>query len=202
MKARLLALLWARRPRLRRCVQGPHRSRRVFTRLTGSQWSADFVVTGDGAPSVISDFTCIFPKLPLQRSRSGASPAGWDSLIVQPDTALHSPGFFDSLALGAGIGTGASVGGFDAVKFSFLGGGSSAPAALRHQRCEFPRRLLGPDDVTAVAAVPEPETVGSSSSGWVLLQAVGMRQNRQQLLSRSAHEALSLSADSWRSRRQ
>jgi hypothetical protein len=185
MKARLLALLLGAAT-----IGAPLSSAAAsiavtFHQIAGSQWMGDFVVTGDGSPSVINDFTIYFPDASFATLSLGASTAGWDSLVVQPDTALHSPGFLDSLALGAGIGTGASVAGFE-VKFSFLGAGAPPPLRFDINDANFHAVYSGLTTVTAVAAVPEPETV------WLVLVGLGalagrrVRQNRQQPQSRSA----------------
>jgi hypothetical protein len=98
---------------------------------------------------------------------------------------LHSPGFLDSLALGTGIGTGASVSGFD-VKFSFLGAGTPPPLRFDINDANFHAVYSGLTIVTAVAAVPEPETVVLLLVGLGALGGRRMRQIRQQLPSRSA----------------
>lgn len=150
--------------------------------LVGNQWAVDFTVTGDGSPSVINDFTIYFPDATFASLSLGASPVGWDSLIVQPDTTLHSPGFLDSLALGAGIGTGASLGGFE-VKFSFLGAGTPGPLRFDINDANFHAIYSG---LTTVTAVPEPETA------WLMLLGLGafagrrMHQQRKQFESRRA----------------
>ena len=185
MKARVLALLLgAATIGAPLCSQAASISA-TFHQLAGSQWIGDFVVTGDGVPGVINDFTIYFPDASFASLSLGASPAGWNSLVVQPDAALHSPGFLDSLALGAGIGSGASVGGFE-VTFNFLGAGS--PPALRFDinDANFHAVYSGLTIVTPAAAVPEPETA------WLVLVGLGalagrrLRQSRGQLPSRSA----------------
>jgi hypothetical protein len=186
MKARLFALLLgAATIGAPLCSEAASISA-TFHQLTGSQWIGDFVVTGDGSPSVINDFTIYFPDASFAAlSLGAASPAGWDSLIVQPDTTLHSPGFLDSLALGSGIGTGASVSGFE-VKFNFLGAGSPLPLRFDINDANFHAVYSGLTTVTAVTAVPEPE------AAWLVLVGLGalagrqIRQGRQQLRSRSA----------------
>jgi len=69
----------------------------TYKPVSGNQWLVDFVVTGDGAPAAINDFTIYFPDASFASLSLGASPGGWDSIVVQPDTTLHSPGFLDSL---------------------------------------------------------------------------------------------------------
>jgi len=128
----------------------------VYHPLTGHQWTVDFTVTGDGSPAVINDFTVYFPDASFSALSLGASPSTWDSLVVQPDTTLHSPGFLDSLALGSGIGNGASVSGFD-VRFTFLGSGNPPPLRFDINDANFHAVYSGLASVT-VAAIPEPET--------------------------------------------
>ena len=127
---------------------------------------------------------CISPKLPLQRSRSAPVPPAGTASSSNLTRRCTRPGSSTRWRSGPGIANGASVGGFE-VKFSFLGAGSPPAAALRHQRCEFPRRLFGADDVTPSLQCPSPRRHGWSSSGWVPLQARRMRQHRQQLQSGS-----------------
>ena len=152
----------------------------TYKPLIGNQWAVDFIVTGDGSPSVINDFTIYFSDATFASLSLAASPAGWDSLVVQPDITLHSPGFLDALALGTGIGNGVSVGGFE-VKFSFLGAGSPPPLRFDINDANFHAIYSG---LTTVTAVPEPETAWLMLAG---LAIVGgrMRQQRQQRRTRS-----------------
>jgi len=132
--------------------------------LVGNQWFVDFVVTGDGAPPVINDFTIYFPETSFAALVLNPGPVGWDSLIVQPDPGLHSAGFLDSLALGSGIGTGASLGGFE-VKFNFLGQGT--PPALHFDINDANFQPLFSGVTTLAAAIPEPEIA------WLMLLGLG-----------------------------
>jgi len=182
MKARLVALLLGAATLGAPSYSAAASISVTFQHLAGSQWMGDFVVTGDGSPSVINDFTIYFPDASFASLSLALSPAGWDSLVVQPDTTLHSPGFLDSLALGTGIGTGASVGVFE-VKFSFLGAGTPGPLRFDINDANFHAIYSG---LTTVTAVPEPEIA------WLLLIGLGavagrrMRQQRNQLQPRSA----------------
>jgi len=145
--------------------------------LSGTQWAVDFVVTGDGTPSVINDFTIYFPEATFASLSLATSPAGWDSLVVQPDTTLHSPGFLDSLALGPGIGSGSSVGGFE-VKFSLLGGGNPPPLRFDINDANFHAIYSGLTLVTA--AVPEPDIAWLMLAGFGAIVGGRTRQQRRQ----------------------
>ena len=147
--------------------------------LTGQQWTVDFTVTGDGSPSVISDFTVYFPVASFTALALGASPSAWDSLVVQPDANLQSAGFLDSLALGGGIGNGASVGGFD-VRFTFLGAGNPPPLRFDINDANFHAVYSGLT-TAAVAAIPEPETVWLMLLGLGAIAGARLRQRRSPL---------------------
>ena len=148
----------------------------TYRPLTGTQWAVDFVVTGDGTPTVINNFTIYFPETSFAALSLASSPAGWDSLVIQPDTALHSPGFLDSLALGAGIGSGTSVGGFG-VRFSFLGSGNPLPLRFDINDANFHAVYSG---LTSVTAVPEPEIAWLMVLGLGAIGGARMRKLRQQ----------------------
>jgi hypothetical protein len=147
----------------------------TYRPVTPNQWLVDFVVTGDGTPSVINDFTIYFPDATFASLSLAQSPAGWDSLLVQPDPTLHSAGFLDSLALGTGIGNGGSVGGFE-VKFNFLGQG--VPPALHFDinDANFHAVFSG---VTSVTAVPEPEIAWLMLLGFAAIAGSRIRAKKQ-----------------------
>lgn len=143
--------------------------------LTGNQWFADFVVTGDGAPPVINDFTIYFPDASFANLALNSSAPNWDSLLVQPDTGLHSPGFLDSLALGSGIANGASLGGFE-VKFSFLGQGIPPALHFDINDANFHPLFSG---ITSVTAVPEPEVAWLMLLGFGAIAGARIRTQKQ-----------------------
>jgi hypothetical protein len=150
----------------------------TYKPLTGNQWVVDFTVTGDGSPSVINDFTVYFPDTSFAALSLVASPAAWDSLVVQPDTALHSAGFLDSLALGSGIANHASVGGFE-VQFSYLGAGTPPALHFDINDANFHPVFSG---VTAptITAVPEPEVAWLMLVGLGAIAGTRIRRQRQQ----------------------
>ena len=145
-----------------------------YHQVAGNRWFADFVVTGDGSPSVINDFTVYFPDTSFAAIALNASPVNWDSLIVQPDTTLHSPGFLDSLALASGIGTGISLGGFE-VAFTFLGQGTPLALHFDINDANFRPVFSG----TTVAAVPEPEMAWLMLLGLGAIAGARVRKQRQ-----------------------
>jgi hypothetical protein len=94
----------------------------------GNQWTYQYVLTASAGDPDIQEFTVFFDRNTYKNIAVINSPAQWDSLAVQPDIALQSDGFFDSLALGPGLLPGETVGGFS-VMFDFLGSGT--PGAQR-----------------------------------------------------------------------
>ena len=134
-----------------------------YQQVAGNHWFADFVVTGDGSPAVINNFTVYFPDTSFAALVLNASPGNWDSLIIQPDATLHSPGFLDSLALGSGIATGASLGGFE-VAFNYLGQGTPPALHFDINDANFQPILSG----VTVVAIPEPEVA------WLMLLGLGV----------------------------
>ena len=70
-----------------------------FSQLAGNQWQTDLVLVNDGTPEQITGFTVYFDQSLFTDLSIANSPADWDSLVIQPDLALASPGFFDSFVL-------------------------------------------------------------------------------------------------------
>lgn len=93
------------------------------TNLSGNVWQYEYTVINDSLSSAIDEFTIHFDRDLFFNLNVEASPAGWDSIVVQPDPGIPADGFFDGLALGAGLAPGAAAAGF-AVSFEFLGAGS------------------------------------------------------------------------------
>jgi len=145
-----------------------------YHQLAGNHWFADFVVTGDGSPSVINNFTVYFPDTSFAALALNSSPATWDSLVVQPDTALQSPGFMDSLALGSGIATGTSLGGFE-VAFNYLGQGTPPALHFDINDANFQPVFSG----ITVAAIPEPEMAWLTLLGLGVIAGTRIRKQAQ-----------------------
>jgi len=145
-----------------------------YHQVAGNHWFADFVVTGDGTPSVINDFTIYFPDTSFAGLVLNLTPANWDSLIIQPDTTLHSPGFLDSLALASGIATGTSLGGFE-VAFNYLGLGTPPALHFDINDASFRPVFSG----ITVAAVPEPQMAWLMLVGLGAIAGTRVRKQRQ-----------------------
>jgi len=95
-----------------------------FEQLIGSTWTVEFEVTNDGEPLELTGFTVYFPQALFSNLSVAATPVAWDTIVIQPDLALASPGFFDSLLLDsmAPLLLGQTQAGFRA-EFIFLGVG-------------------------------------------------------------------------------
>ncbi len=119
---------------------------------TGPTWQAQLVLTNDGAPAQIGHFTLYFDESLFSGLALLQSPAGWDSLLVQPDTAIPAPGFLDSVVLAPKppLALGQQQGGF-AVQFAYSGIG--APASLRYQIVDDQFKVLFQG---LTVSVPEP----------------------------------------------
>jgi hypothetical protein len=98
---------------------------------TAGQWEVALNIINDGTPPSIANFTVFFDGPSFSSLTTLASPAGWDSIVVQADPGLASPGFFDSAASATEVlGAGQSQSGF-VVGFAYTGVG--APSSLRYQ---------------------------------------------------------------------
>jgi hypothetical protein len=110
---------------------------------TGAKWIYTYTVTNSSIAAGISEFRVFFPVGDFDDLEVVGSPAGWDSIAIQPDPGIPDDGFFDSLLLdGAPIGVGESLGGF-AVRFSFFGSGTPG-----NQRFE----VLDPETFDVIAS--------------------------------------------------
>jgi hypothetical protein len=134
------------------------------TALGGDAWRYDYVVKNDGSPASIDEFT-IFFELGLYADLAvAASPAGWDAQVVQPDSNIPADGFFDALALGAGLLSGEEA--LFSVTFTYSGPGT--PGTQSFDVVDpLTFNVIESGRTAAAAVVPEPGTA------WLLLAAVG-----------------------------
>ncbi len=93
--------------------------------LGGGHWEYTYEVSNHSLPVVIEEFTIWFELgsfAQLAVTTQDPPAGGWDELVVQPDPVLTDDGFYDALALSAGIAPGETVADF-AVSFEWLGAG-------------------------------------------------------------------------------
>lgn len=128
----------------------------------GSQWKYDYTITVPAGEPSVDEFTIFFAPTFYSNLAVAATPLGWAPLVIQPNTAIPADGFFDALALGVGIGPGASQGGFT-VSFDFSGAGT--PGAQRFDIVDpntfstLQTGFTSAAAVTAPSVVPEPNTL-------------------------------------------
>ena len=126
------------------------------------RWRYDYVVANAAADSPIEEFTVYFALGAYANLAVVLPPsANWDSLVAEPDADIPDGGYFDALALAAGIAPGASLGGF-AVTFDYLAAGT--PGAQSFEIVD-PHTFVVLSSGTTTA-VPVPAT------GWLLATAL------------------------------
>jgi hypothetical protein len=124
--------------------------------LGGDAWRYDYVVKNDGSPAAIEEFTIFFDVGLFADLAVAASPADWDPLVAQPDPGLPADGFFDALALGAGLLDGEEA--LFSVTFTYSG--LDAPGAQAfHVVDPASFDVIASGFTRAAVAVPEPGTL-------------------------------------------
>lgn len=85
-----------------------------FFNTAGSHWTAQFSVTNTGSLPEVNNFTIYFDQAYASNLRLLASPTAWDTIVIQPDSALASPGFMDALVIdsASALRAGQSASGF------------------------------------------------------------------------------------------
>lgn len=153
--------------------------RTTVSKVGSSTWDVSFSVMA-GAGQTVEAFSVYFDWARASNIRVQASPGSWDSIAIEGDASLSADGFFDSLALGAGIASGATLGGFTA-RLNWLDAGG--PGALRYT-INDPMSFAALESGTTVAAaapmapIPEPSTWALMAFG---LAATCAAQKRRRL---------------------
>ncbi len=92
-----------------------------LTALGGDVWRYDYTLSNIGPAENFDEFTVYFDAPGVTGITALATPAGWSSLVVQPDPLLPDAGFFDALNLSGPVPAGSVISGFS-VAFSYLAG--------------------------------------------------------------------------------
>ena len=91
--------------------------------ISGNTWEYSYTVNNDMLTVDIEEFTIFFDVGLYENLVATSTPVDWDPLVIQPDPFIPDDGFYDALALAAGISPGNSLGGFG-VQFDYLGAGT------------------------------------------------------------------------------
>ena len=146
-----------------------------LTNLTGTTWAYTYNVTNDTLVSSIDEFTIFFDVNLYANLAVDSTPASWDPIVIQPDTAIPDDGFYDALALSTGIAPGDSLGGFS-VQFDFLGAG--IPGEQFFDVVD-PTTFASLDSgLTQASAVPLPAAIGLFASGLAFFSAFELKSRR------------------------
>ncbi len=92
-----------------------------LTALGGDVWRYDYSLSNIGPAESFDELTVYFDAPGITGITAVATPAGWSSLVVQPDPVLPDAGFFDALNLSGVVPAGSVISGFS-VSFSYLAG--------------------------------------------------------------------------------
>ncbi|MCR5881926.1 hypothetical protein LRS03_03240 [Rhizobacter sp. J219] len=125
------------------------------TSLGGDVWRYDYRLVNDGPALAFDEFSVYFDAAGVTNLSVAASPAGWSSLVVQPDPQLPDVGYFDALHLSGLVPAGSTLGGFSVL---FTAGQGFVPGAQRFELLlsePFTTVYSGMTEA-AVSAVPLP----------------------------------------------
>lgn len=119
--------------------------------LGADMWRYTYTLDNTAGAVAFDEFTVYFDLPNVSALVGFTSPAGWDSLIVQPDPNLPDAGFFDALHLAGPVAPGSTVAGFS-VDFSYASG--QTPGAQRFELVSSASSQTVFSGITSV--VPEP----------------------------------------------
>jgi len=120
--------------------------------LGGATWEYTYTVANDTLGADIEELTVWFDLGLYDNLTPTVTPSDWDPLAINPDPGIPDDGYYDVLALAAGIAPGDSLGGFG-VSFDYLGTGT--PGSQLFEVVD-PNTFALLDDGTTVPATPGP----------------------------------------------
>ncbi|PKG99732.1 PEP-CTERM sorting domain-containing protein [Paraglaciecola sp. MB-3u-78] len=135
--------------------------------VNGNTYQYDYTIFNDDIAAGIEEFAIFFDYNTTENLAVVASPAVWDSLVIQPDTGLPDDGLFDSLALASPISLGGSLGGFS-VQFDWLGS-NSGPVAQAFEVYN-PSTFAVLASGSTLSSVPEPASLAMILIGLLLIK--------------------------------
>ena len=141
-----------------------------ISNIGGNRWEYTYSVTNDSMSSAIEEFTIYFNLGLYDNLTVSNTPADWNAIAINPDPAIIADGFYDALALAAGIAPGATVSDFS-VSFDWLVAGIPGSQFFE---------VVDPStfdvlDSGNTAPVPEPGTLLLLGSGLIALIGMGKR---------------------------
>lgn len=145
------------------------------------RWSASYSLDGV-LPSPNQGFTIYFDAANFSDLSGPITSVGpeWDTLLIQPDISLSSPGFLDVASL-ASLPT---FSGPFTIQFTLLSGGQPGLQDFEVYTLDPGFSIIQRGQVGAVA-VPEPSALGGAAA-FLLLAVVSYKTLRQRRPSRSA----------------
>lgn len=144
--------------------------------VAGNAFEYTYTVENNTLSVDLEELTIFFDVALFTNLSSPGAPAGWDPIAIQPDPGLPADGFYDALALVAGIAPGGSLGGFS-VRAEFRGTGT--PGAQPFDIVDpitFALLDSGLTARSATVAVPELASIGIMMLGLLAIAAVARRR--------------------------
>jgi hypothetical protein len=152
-----------------------------FLPLGGSSWLATITVENDANSTPFSEFTVYFSEATSANLELVASPSSWDTIVIQPDSAIPAAGFLDGLVADPSdaLQLGEASPQFQ-VKFDLLTGG--VPGALPFEIYDSNFTLLefGSSVATVTTGIPEPSSVALAIGALFLVHLVATTKRHRQ----------------------
>lgn len=129
-----------------------------ITNIVNNRWQYSYSVYNNSLANDIDEFSIFFDVNFFENLTISNVPLNWDPLLIQPDSFLPDDGYFDALALGAGIAPGSTLGGF-IIEFDYLFSGPPGNQYFEIRDAISFDLLESGNTVLTGASIPEPNTV-------------------------------------------